>query len=297
MSKRGTCWTVGAVTALGVAVGSALVSAERPERQATKAPREVVRDQVPVMVIPAGPHYLTTPAGSSRVLISVPAGFFFEGSGAVNMPADMVGVPVGEKPKRTDGFRWLFGGPNSSNRWTEPYDTVMVQYQDAVLPRIGSTATVDLKLDLVRMRSPDTITVTGTDMTREYLADIEIRPYHQENARTERMGSMSFTRTGLATGKFTALFYAWARFRFTPLDGGTPVVYDLDEQLTITVHDEAPTRFFVPALHDPANTVASEEEAASGGTASMDMAAVGGVCTGGCCCCQVDNPGGHCPAL
>jgi len=304
MSKRAMLWSVGA-TAIGIAAGSVLVRAERPGQQPAKALRDAgMRDDVPVMVIPRGPHYLTTPAGSSRVPISVPAGFFFEGSGAVEVFADMVGVPVGAKPKRADGFNWSSGRiadiPDASAlraKQDQPYDTVMVQYQDAVLPRIGSQASVDLKLDVVKMRSPDLITVKGADETREYQASLELRPYHQEHGRSETMGSMNFTRTGVATGQFTATFYAWARYTFTPMDAGAPAVfYDLDERLTITVHDDAPTRFVVPALHDPANTTDSEDVTAalSTGTGPVD-----GVCQDACCCCKTDiGPGGwHCPPL
>jgi hypothetical protein len=255
------------------------------------------------MVVPAGPHYLTTPAGSSRVPISVPAGFFFEGSDAVNTMADMVGVPIAASPKRADGFKWVFGGlrnfADASARYlkpNQPYDTVMVQYQDAVLPTIGSQATVDLKLDVVKMRSPETIAVTGSEETREYQVSLELRPYHQEQGRTEKMGSMNFTRTGLSTGKFSATFYAWVRYTFTPLDAGTPVVFDLDEQLTITVHDESPTRFVVPALYNPELEDPALEDPVNN-TATGEAVSADSPCEGDCCCCQVKyTPGGnHCP--
>jgi len=210
-----------------------------------------------------------------------------------------VGVPIAAPPKRTDGFRWIFGElkdlavaeATREARRGQPYDTVMVQYQDAVLPTIGSKATVDLKLDVVRMRSPETIVVTGTNETREYQVQLELRPYHQEHGRTERMGTMNFTRTGLATGKFTTTFYAWVRYVFTPLDAGAPIIHDLDEQLTITVHDQSPTRFIVPALHDPANTDVLEDDEAA--TADVILPP----CTQKCCCCRVEETegGNHCP--
>lgn len=154
MSKRSICWAVAVVTVLGVAVGSAGV-----------VRKQMGSDGIPVMVVPAGPHYLTTPAGSSAVPISVPADFFFEGSDALEVRVDMEGAPIDARPVRRDGFKWIFGRPGATSHADEPYDTVMVQYQDAVLPTIGSQATVDLKLDVVQMRSPDTITVTGPDET------------------------------------------------------------------------------------------------------------------------------------
>jgi len=281
MSTRGIIWSAGIVTALGVAVGSADV-----------VRKNVGGNDIPAMVVPAGPHYLTTPTGSSAVPISVPAGYFFEGSDAVEVLAPMTGVPMDAKPLRADGFYWVFGKPGTQSRASEPYDTVMVQYQDAVLPTIGSQATVDLKLDIVRMHSPDTIVVTGADQTREYTVSLDIRPFHQEDGRSEKPGWMHFTRTGIATGKFTAEFYAWARYRFTPLDGGTPVVYDLDDRLTIRVHEESPTRFYIPALYDPANP--DEPDRAGGGGTS---ASVDGPCEDACCCCETEmSPGGwHCP--
>ena len=285
MSKRGVCWTVAAVTALCVAVGSADV-VRRDLR------KNVGGDEIPVMVVRAGPHYLTTPVGSSAVPVTVPAGFFFEGSEAVEVLADMAGVPIAPKPRRADRFKWVFGRPGAKIRLAEAYDTVMVQYQDAVLPVIGSQATVDLKLDVVRMKSPDTIAVTGSDETREYQVALELRPYHQEQGRTEEMGWMHFTRTGLGTGKFTAEFFAWARYTFTPVDGGRAVFYDLEDRLTITVHDKSATRFYLPALQDLATTVEPEDAGRADPPPEEP-------CENSCCCCKTELavPGFHCPAI
>jgi len=297
MSKRRTYRTAGLVTGLGICIGTGLVVAERPGRNpGLKVHRESLRDALPLMVVPAGPHYLTTGTGSSRVPVSVPAGFFFEGSSAVDQLVDMAGDAIAKKPARADRFGWIFGGPpavadasSMRGKWDEPYDTVMVQYQDAVLPTIGSKAIVDLQLDVVRMRSPETVVVASADETREYQVSIELRPYHQERGQDGTMGSMSFTRTGISTGKFSASFTAWARYTFTPLGAGAPIVYDLDQEIPITVHDDDATHFWIPALYDPAdaaNTVASEEVSTGGPV---------GPCN--CCCCKVDaTPGGyHCP--
>lgn len=109
------------------------------------------------------------------------------------------------------------------------------------------------------------------------------------------MGWMQFTRTGFGTGAFTAEFYAWPRYVFTPLDGGAPVIYDFDERLTITVHDDTPTRFFVPALQ---NLVGASEPDNAGGTGPQPSTGVGGVCLEECCCCKAETSGGggwHCP--
>jgi hypothetical protein len=284
------------VAALVLLVYCSLLVAGRPKQggkaDALRDLGGVDRGGIPVMTVPAGPHYLTTPAGSSHVPIAVPANYFFEGSDAVQISADMIGVPIGAKPKRGDGFRWAFGRDNSTARPQEPYDTCMVQYQAAVLPTIGSEATVDLKLDIVRMRSPDLLTVTGASGAREYQVSLDLRPFHQEHGRGETMGWMKFARTGVATGKFSAQFHAWARYTFTPIDGGTPVVYDLDDQLTITVEDTTPTRFYIPALDN--GTDVAEDVDVSG----LAEEGPGEPCTGGCCCCKTEiTPGGwHCPS-
>jgi hypothetical protein len=251
----------------------------------------VLKDDVPVMVIPAGPDYLTTRAGTSHSYVSVPAGFFFEGSEDVAAQVDLVGIPIGPKPARRDGFQWAFGSPLQRNYWNEPYDTRMVRYQDAVLPTIGSEATVDLKLDIVQMQSPETIIVTGAGEVREYRVRLDLRPFHQEEGRTETMGWMHFTRTGYGTGKFTAEFYAWARYTFTPVEGGKPLIYDVDEQRTIRVNDEVATRFYLPALLHASDIRAAQQEvpsavpeAGGGGTDPVDS--TGGCKVSGCCCCS-----------
>ena len=208
---------------------------------------------LPEMVIPAGPHFLTTEVGPSATPLDLPADLFFDGSDPLHATAWLEGVPFGPKPVRKDGFEWMFarlvesggdGGPDVN----EPYDTVMVQYQDAVLSRIGSQTTVDLKLTIVRARSIDPVEVTGTE-TRYYDLAVEITPYHQGDGRFERMGTMTFTRDGLGSGHFSAEVFGWARFIFTPLGHGETVIYDHDELLTMpTVRD---TPFLIPDL-DPA---------------------------------------------
>lgn len=184
----------------------------------SRAGQATARDaqQIPEMVIPGGPHYLTTGAGASRVPVYMPADFFFEGSEPTRLMVDLVGVPLGDKPARVDGFSWDFVRPGQADdddhrlfgrrvdidierRRSAPYDTVMVQYQDAVLPAIGSQVTVDLKLMNVRLRSTQAIEVGG-DETRFYDLVLEITPYDQERGRAERMGTMTLTRDGIATG-------------------------------------------------------------------------------------------------
>lgn len=209
--------------------------------------------KLPLMVIPGGPHFLATPAGSSATPLVLPADFFFDGSDPLREGVLLEGEAIGPRPVRKDGFEWMFaevvesggdGGPDL----TVPYDTIMVQYQNAILPRIGSQVTVDLKLITVRARSVGPVEVTGTE-TRYYDLAVEITPYHQGEGRSETMGSMTFTRDGLGSGHFSAEVFGWARFIFTPLGPGETVIYDYDELLTMpTVAD---TPFLIPAL-DPA---------------------------------------------
>lgn len=296
MSKRPVLLCGGVAAAVCLAGVSSLVDA-KPQR--FRVP--VLDDDVPVMVVPAGPDYLTTLAGSSHSLVSVPAGFFFEGSEDVATQVAMVGVPIGRKPARRDGFQWTFGSPLQRNHWTEPYDTRMVRYQDAVLPTIGSEATVDLKLDIVQLESPETIIVTGAGEVREYRVRLDLRPFHQEEGRTETMGWMHFTRTGYGTGKFTAEFYAWARYTFTPVEGGAPLIYDVDERRTIRVNDVVATRFYVPALLHASDIRAAQQEVPStraegGGT---EPSASRGCESGGCCCCEDMGLSAciHCPSM
>jgi hypothetical protein len=221
----------------------------------------------------------------------VPADFFFAGSDAEDTVVPMVGDGIAKAPKRADGFAWVFGvvpavaDASVRVKRDTPYDTVMVQGQDAVLPAIGSTATVDIRLELVRMYSPDSVTVTGAGEEREYRVAFEILPYHQMEGRYETTGSMSFTRTGISTGKFTATFYAWGRYLYTPINGGETLVQDLDESFTIVVQDENPTHFWIPAMYSP-------EDVAN--TATVQPVENIGIC--GCCCCKSAPTGDHCPA-
>lgn len=257
---------------------------------------------VPEMVIPAGPHFLTTGAGNSRVPVFMPASFFFDGSAPTAQMVELEGAAIAPKPARADGFYWEFArlaAPENGEvdaafgqaidvdmewRRRAPYDTIMVQYQDAVLPRIGTQATVEMKLADVRMRSLEPIEVTGTE-TKYYDLTVEIKPYHQGSGRTEQMGSMTLTRDGASTGYFTSEVFGWARFIFTPLDGSETLVYDHDEYLTIGT--TVPTPFFIPALQSPGEVSAAATQISY--CCNMEsMCLIDDLC-GGLCCAV------HCP--
>jgi hypothetical protein len=241
----------------GLSVWSALAMAAGP-REITRSPgkgqSDVVHDDVPVMVIPAGPHYLTTEAWASQVIVDLPGDFFFRGSAAVNQIVPLQGAPIGIKPARKDGFEMRFArlvgpGKGSGRRVggpDKPYDTVMVQQQDAVLPDIGSQATVDLKLSIVRMRSIEPVEVTGR-YTKYYDLDVEVTPNRPGGGSVETMGFMTYIRDGAADGHFSSECHGWTRLVFRPVDGGEPLIYDVDEQ--VTMYTGVDTPFLIPALH------------------------------------------------
>ena len=228
-----------------------MVSAERPVKLTPVSPTSI--GMVPEMVIPAGPHYLTTWDGTSTAPIDLPADFFFEGSDPVDQIVSLEGDPIGPVPGRRDGFEMKFAhlaepgeevvdsGPPTG----KGYDTVMIQHQDAVLRRIGSQARVDLTMEDVRLRSVAPVEVTGTE-TRYYDVFLNVTSHHKDG-REANTGYMAYTRDGVATGEFTAEVFAWARYIFVPLDGGEAIIYDHNEQLTLATR--TPTPFFIPALH------------------------------------------------
>lgn len=291
------------VTAFGVVCTVASAVADEPARSNGRrslklAERNDTATTIPEMVVPAGPHYLTTAAGQSLVPVSMPADFFFEGSESTALMVEVQGTPIAGKPLRKDGFSWEFAklvqpGESLSRedswgkrtdvdrnwRRTAPYDTVMVQFQSAVLPDIGSQATVDLKLADVRLNSLAPIEVTGT-RTVYYDVSLTIKPYHQGEGRSERMGWMTLTRDGVASGFFTSEIYGWGRLTFTPVDGGQAIIFDHDDFMTISTIQ--PTPFLIDSL----------VPSADGGIAAVNVAAY-------CCDMGCYTPGGegavHCP--
>lgn len=228
-----------------------MVAAERPGKLKTARPTPI--EIAPEMIIPAGAHYLTTWVGTTTTHIELPADFFFEGSDPVNRTLSMEGDPIGPVPERRDGFKMKFARlaepghevVDSGIPADAPYDTVMVQHQDAVLSRIGSQVTVGLTMKDVRLRSFAAMEVTGTE-TRYYNVFLAVTGHHQDG-RVAKKGYMAYTRDGVATGHFMAEVHAWARYTFIPVGGGEPIVYDHDEQLTIGT--KKPTPIFIPALH------------------------------------------------
>lgn len=240
------------VLVVGFCLFPTMVAAERPVKQAPDRPTPT--GTVPEMIIPQGPHYLTTWEGTTTTKIDLPADFFFTGSDPVDQMVSMEGNPVGPVPGRRDGFKMQFArltepGDDIGDRRVPaadaPYDTVMVQRQDVVLSRIGSQARVDLTMEDVRLRSVAPVEVTGTE-TRYYNVFLEVTAHHQGDGREANTGYMAYTRDGVATGHFTAEVHAFARFIFIPLDGGEPDIYDHDEQLTIGTQE--PTPFVIPTL-------------------------------------------------
>ena len=239
------------VLVLGFCLLPTMVAAERPGKLATARPTPT--EIAPEMIIPAGAHYLTTWEGTTTAQIELPADFFFEGSDPVDQIVSLEGDPIGPVPPRRDGFKMQFarlvepgedigdGGVPAGS----PYDTVMVQHQDAVLRRIGSQARVDLTMEDVRLRSVAPVEVTGTE-TRYYDVFLNGTDHHRDG-REANTGYMAYTRDGVATGEFTAEVFAFARYIFMPLDGGAPIIYNHDEQLTIGTRE--PTPFFIPALY------------------------------------------------
>ena len=165
----------------------------------------------------------------------------------------MEGDPIGPVPSRPDGFKMKFARllepgeeiVDSGVPAGAPYDTVMLQHQDAVLTKIGSQARVDLTMEDVRLRSVASVRVTGTE-TRDYDVFLAITSHHQDGREADT-GYMAYTREGVASGQFTAEVFAWAQYVFVPLDGGEAIIYDHDEQLTIGTR--TPTPFFIPALY------------------------------------------------
>lgn len=235
---------------VGFCLFSTMVAAERPVKQAA---RPTPTGTVPEMVIPGGPHYLWTWVGTTTTRIELPADFFFKGSDPFEQKVSMEGDPIGPVPGRRDGFEMQFGRlaepgediGDSGVHEGAPYDTVMVQHQDAVLRRIGSQDRVDLTLDYVRLRSVAPVAVTGTE-TRYYDVLFEITGHHQDGLEANT-GYMAYTRDGVATGHFTAEVFAWVQYTFIPRDGGEVVIYDHDEPLMIGTR--IPTPFIIPALH------------------------------------------------
>ncbi len=213
---------------------------------------EVPAELPPKMVIPAGPHYLATWDGTTDVALTFAADFFFEGSAAVDEMVPAVGDPAKEAPVIESSFEWRFArlvesgeadaGEAAAGRG---YDTVMVQMQRAVLPRIGAQDSVDLMLSQGHVRSVAPVEISGSE-TRYYDLRVEITSDRQDTGGGERMGYMAFTRDGIASGYFAAEIYGWARYIFTPIDGGNPIIYDHDEPLTLSTR--TPTPFLIPAF-------------------------------------------------
>ena len=262
--------------ALALVVGFCLlptmVAAERPDKLATVRPTPI--EIAPAMIIPEGPHYLATWEGTTTTHIDLPADFFFEGSDPVDQRPSMEGDPIGPVPIPRNGFEMKFArlvepgddvGDSGAPAGAE-YDTMMVQHQDAVLRRIGSQARVDLTMEDVRLRSVAPIEVTGTE-TRYYDVFLAITGRHKDGREAD-IGYMAYTRDGVASGWFTAEVFAFARYVFVPVDGGAPIIYNHDEQLTIGT--EEPTPFFIPALY---------HGRASTSEVCCDM------CASGCCHC------------
>lgn len=257
------------VTVLAVfcAMASAVAAEPGPSNDRPSLQRPEKNDKAPViraMVVPAGPHYLSTAAGQGRVPIDMPRDFFFEGSEPTELMVNLEGTPIAEKPARKDRFSWEFAvlippgeSQSSKDSWghpievdrewrrTAPYDTVMVQFQSAVLPDIGSEVTVDLKLVDIQMNSIAPIEVTGTRLAY-FDVSVAITPYHQGEGRFEEMGWMKLTRDGVATGYFTSEVFGWARFTFTPVNGGEAIIYDHDELLTLGTNE--PTPFLIASM-------------------------------------------------
>jgi len=281
------------VVALGVAFACSSLALAAGKRLPGEVQRATpINHVVPEMIIPAGPDFLTTPVGSAQIPVELPANFFFEGSEPLSTMVTLKGRPIGEKQGRKDGFKWVFavlvepGEDLGVSHAADPYDTVMVRFQNASLPKIGSQATIDLKLGEVRMDSIEPIVVTGAE-TKFYTMKLDITPYHPAEGRFERTGWMSFTRDGYGTGSFTAEVYGWGRLTFTPVNGGTSIIHDHDELLTISTM--TPTPFVIPALHE-ASRVAEGGVAAAAAADSIAIrcCGMGSYCVDGGC-------GWHCP--
>ena len=239
------------VLVVGFGLFATMVAAERPVKQVQARPTPT--GIAPEMTIPAGPHYLATWEGTTATHIELPADFFFEGSDPVDQIVSVEGNSIGPVPGPRDGFEMIFArllepgeevGDSGAPAGAE-YDTVMFQHQDAVLRRIDSQARVDLTMEDVRLRSVAPVEVTGTE-TRYYDVFLNVTGHHKDG-REANTGYMAYTRDGVATGQFTAEVFAFARYVFMPVNGGAPIIYNHDEELTIGTREQTP--FFIPALH------------------------------------------------
>lgn len=244
----------------GLLLASTAASAEQQTRRRAAKPvdpeRTAITDSrtktVPPMVIPAGSHHLHTQPGMSHAPISLPANFFFLGSDPIDEIVHFEGAPIGLKPKRADGFQWLFASfaePGDKGREPEvipTYDTVMEQLEPADLPEIGSEVTVPIELAVVEMTSVQPVVIMGSK-TRSYDVTVQLTHDDPTGEGALRTGSMTFTRDGICTGHFVSEFDAYVRLIFTPVDGGEPVVFDHEEQGSAFSGAETP--FVLPSLY------------------------------------------------